>query len=428
MNRYKTKIILAFALIRGTKGYPHREFRTNTILRSISNLILVLLFLSIITGERGYCSSPSEDPSSKAIELMQMIATAPPDTCDDSEKALLNTDGTELAVDGVEVAILTEASKAVLVALNAGGQDPGVARSQANEILRKLEGSSREINAKWPNENRFHFQLLDLSSALVLKAGIGSHEGFFVFGLPSKVDSFRPDQFWELVGEQELPMDGIPSFSSLEIHLLHSGPSGNPRFLAQIKYSGCAGSSGLFYDAREWNPRERGALSQIIKQEGSVGMDESFTGGKPTRKEPFLPIGKLETKGTFLALPYCWFSAIDTWDNPSLCALDTYDSSGDSVRFKSRAYNRPDLLPVAKVIEYAKKHDYPAVLAYCGNADVASGLMRSITPSYHADDLRVTKKAAGSEHVEVGTPGADGFEVQKRGDRWIVVRFTPSPN
>ena len=123
-------------------------------------------------------------------------------------------------------------------------------------MLKKLENLSLANNAKWPAENRIHFQLIDLSSALVLKAGIGTQEKFFVFGSPEKVDPFRPDQHWQQVGEEELDMNGIAPFSSLEIHTLRSGPSGNPRFLAQIGYSGCAGSSSLLYDARNGTPKD----------------------------------------------------------------------------------------------------------------------------------------------------------------------------
>jgi len=340
----------------------------------------------------------------------------------------LNPDGSELAVDGAEVEILKEASKAVLDELNAAGTDPGVARIRANAMLKKLEGLSREINAGWSDEDRLHFELLDFSSALVLKASIGTQAKFFVFGFPEKVDTFSPHELWEQVGEEELDLNGIAPRSLLEIHPLHRGPSGNPRFLAKITYFGCAGSLSLLYDAREWNPKERGELNQIIKQDGAVGMDEAFNGSKPTRKEPFLPIGKLETQDLFITLPYCWFSAIDTWDNPSLCALDTYDLSGDAVRFKSREYNRPDLLPIAKAIEYAEKHDYPAVRAYCSNADVARRLMRDITPFFFAGDLRMARKPDGSEHIETDSTGVDGFDIQKRGDRWLVVRVATSPN
>jgi hypothetical protein len=71
-----------------------------------------------------------------------------------------------------------------------------------------------------------------------------------------------------------------------------------------------------------------------------------------------------------ITIPYCWFSAIDTWDNPSMCAADIYDLSHDDVRFVSRAVNRPDLLPIAKALEYVSKHDYPAVLAYCASPEM----------------------------------------------------------
>jgi len=123
-------------------------------------------------------------------------------------------------------------------------------------------------------------------------------------------------------------------------------------------------------------------------------------------------------------LPYCWFSAIDTWDNPSLCAVDTYDVEGDEVRFRSRAYNRPDLVPVAKALEYAGKRDYPAVLGYCSSEDVARGLVREIPPEVFADDLRVTRISHTRERVEIGDPPAYEFEVEKRPDRWVVVKFS----
>ena len=86
---------------------------------------------------------------------------------------------------------------------------------------------------------------------------------------------------------------------------------------------------------------------------GSFGLDDKVPG--------FPQIGKLQTDGPLIIPPYCWFSSIDTWDNPSLCAVDTYDLSRDSVRFRSRTYNRPDLVPIAKAIEYAQQRGYRAV-------------------------------------------------------------------
>jgi hypothetical protein len=134
---------------------------------------------------------------------------------------------------------------------------------------------------------------------------------------------------------------------------------------------------------------------------------------------PLRPIGLFRTEGSLVTLPYCWYSAIDTWDNPSLCAVDTYDISGDAVRFRSRTYNRPDLLPIAKAIEYARERDYPAVLAYCTSGDVARRLVRDIPPRFFAGVLQVTRTANGKEHIEMESYR---FDVEKRADRWLVGR------
>jgi len=90
-----------------------------------------------------------------------------------------------------------------------------------------------------------------------------------------------------------------------------------------------------------------GTLREIIEQDGAFGLDDEVPG--------FAQIGELQTQGALMTLPYCWFSALDTWDNPSLCAVDTYDVARDKVRFETRRYNRPDLVPIAKAIEHARR-------------------------------------------------------------------------
>lgn len=220
----------------------------------------------------------------------------------------------------------------------------------------------------------------------------------------------------EKVGsDDELLRDGALS-SYLDLYPLHRGPSGNARFLAKFVRGVCAGGFGVSYDARQWNPMGTGNLEQIIKQAGSWGLDDKVSG--------FERIGELLTGGSLITLPYCWFSPIDTWDNPSLCAVDTYDISGDSVRFRARAYNRPDLLPVAKAIEYAQQRDYPAVLAYCDSSEVARRLVRDIPPDFFAGDIRVTHAGTGKEHVELGDEATYGFDVERRAGRWRVVAFS----
>jgi hypothetical protein len=138
----------------------------------------------------------------------------------------------------------------------------------------------------------------------------------------------------------------------------------------------------------------------------------------------FEQIGTLRTSGSLITLPYCRFSPIDTWDNPSLCIVDTYDISADDVRFRSRAYNRPDLAPVAKAIEYAEQRDYRAVRGYCASSEVAHRLVRDLPPYVFADDLRVTHTGKDKERVELGDPQTYRFEVEKLSGRWQVVAFS----
>src|SRR5208283_4143244 len=97
--------------------------------------------------------------------------------------------------------------------------------------------------------------------------------------------------------------------------------------------------------------------------------------------------------------------------------VNTYDLSGDRVRFISSVANRPDLLPIAKAIQYAQAHDYPAVLAYCGSPDVAQRMVRDIPPFVFAGaGLAVKRIGALKESIDMEDTGFH-FEVEKRGDR-----------
>jgi len=274
----------------------------------------------------------------------------------------------------------------------------------------------------WPDEARFHFQLLDLPPILVLKMTFRTHAGLVVFGVP-KSNSGEPDRLWREIDSGSGSADHESPRSWLDLYPLRRGPSGNARFLARFGYTGCAGSSGVLYEAREWNA-QYGYFDTVLKQEGAFGMDEAADGHGPSPKDPFAPIGMLRTEGPLITLPYCWFSAVDTWDNPSLCAVDTYDISGNDMRFRSRAYNRPDLVPIAKAVEYAEQRDYPAVLGYCASADIARRIVRVVPPFVFAGDLEVKRVGVGTERVEMGDSTVYCFEVQKRNGRWLVVAFS----
>jgi hypothetical protein len=157
-----------------------------------------------------------------------------------------------------------------------------------------------------------------------------------------------------------------------------------------------------------------GSLEQIIKQDGAFGLYDKVRG--------FPHIGQLKTQGTLITLPYCWFSSLDSWDNPSLCAVDTYDLSADHVRFHARVYNRPDLLPIAKAIAYAQKHDYRAVLGYCASSQVARRLVRDIPPFAGAEDLQVVSTGNNRERVKFSDDGYL-FDLEKRAGVWMIVDF-----
>ena len=314
-----------------------------------------------------------------------------------------------------ESLVFEKAAQIVTQRLNAtaGSPGPGSIRDRAAEALKEPEAVSAEINAAWPEENRFHFQILDVPPALVVKMTVRTHAMFFVFGVP-ETDAGKPNRLWRSVGSGEGTSEYDVPQSDLELYPLRRGPSGNARFLAKFGLSGCAGSLGVAYDAREWNPHGSGSLEQIIKQSGAFGLDGNVAG--------FPEIGRLQTEGSRITLPYCWFSAIDTWDNPSLCAVDTYDLSGDNARFRWHIYNRPDLLPIAKALEYAEKRDYPAVLGYCASSQLAHRLVRDISPEFFAEDIRVIRTGNGKERVEL-CDGACRFDVEKRSGRWLVAAF-----
>jgi hypothetical protein len=322
----------------------------------------------------------------------------------------------------LEAGAFEQAANAVTEGLNAPSADGNIATDRASEVMRKLEQQSAELNAAWPAKDRFHFEVLDYAPALVVTMSIRSQANYFAFGIPTTDDSGKPRKLWQQLGEGDTGEE-VP-YVSLNVFPLHRGPSGNPRFLASFVRSGCAGSYGVRYDVEEWDRKSMEYLSHILKQDGAFGLDAEPSAEGPTKTNPFPTIGILQTTGALLTLPYCWFTDIDTWDNPSLCAVDKYDLSSDAIRFVGRTFNRPDLVPVAKVLQYAKQHDYPEVLAYSGSAAVARKIMRELDGGYGFDaQLETVQLGAGRERVRAAYSENPGFVVEKRGDRWLVVSF-----
>lgn len=350
------------------------------------------------------------DPQLDFRKHLEGLAKLSPDACLSLPEERKGWDPSES-----EYRLFSRGADVVVQALNATNANEASAKHRASEALEKLERMSIDVNASWPDENRFHFEILDISPALAVKMTIRSAATYFVFGVPRGEDSASANLRWQLIGSDDVSLGQDPPRALVELFPLYRGPSGNARFLARITPFGCAGSLGVVYDAREWNPAGFGSLEQIIQQKGAFGLDD--------RVEGFEQIGRLKTEGELIAVPFCEFSAIDTWDNPSLCAVDTYDLSGDDVRFVSRTYNRPDLLPVAKVIEYGQSHDFVALAGYCDSAELARKLVHELPPHFYAEDIRVTSMGNMKERVELDE-GTFQFDIEQRTDGWVVTAFT----
>ena len=386
-------------------GIIHSPVRHIGINRSLAaGLMLCTLSLAQATAQ-SLSASAQKAPSRPDIQqLLQNIAAFSADPCG----APVVENQTSAAL---ERSIFWRASEIITDKLNS--TNDVTPRERAAEALRTLERISAVSNASWPEDSRFHFEILDLPPALVLKMSLRTGESFFVFGVPET--SGKKVRRWQYVDSDNELLEQQALYTRLELYPLRRGPSGHARFLAKFSLGGCAGSSAVAYDAREWYPERIAGLEQIIKQDGAFGLDE--VAGFPR-------IGKLRTEGPIITLPYCWFSPIDTWDNPSLCAVDTYDLSGDTVRFRSRTYNRPDLVPIAKAIEYAEKREYRAVLGYCASSEVARALVRDLPPFIFAGELRVTRTGIGKERVEMGFETVYRFDVEKRNDDWQIIAFS----
>jgi hypothetical protein len=377
--------------------------------RSFWRAVLVSVLSGVALTEGNLGATPQQESvlHPDFHQLLEKITSFSPDPCGPPYEA--NQESAD-----IESSAFDRAADAVMEGLSASGASHSPALERATEALTRLHRMSAETNASWPEENRFRFEVLDLPPVLVVKMGLRSHETFFVFGR-SEGKSGKLSQEWHRESSIEGLTDPSVMRSDLGLYPLLRGPSQHARFLATFSYTGCAGSIAGLYSAYEWSPRF-GHLAVIIKQAGSFGLDDKVPG--------FPQIGKLQTEGSLIALPYCWFSPIDTWDNPSLCAVDRYDVSGDHVRFQSHTYNRPDLVPVAKAIEFAEQRDYRAVLGYCAISDVARRLVRDIPPHVFADDLRVSVTGTNKKRVELGFETTYRFDVERLAGRWQIVGFS----
>jgi hypothetical protein len=391
--------------------------------RQLQLTIFVVGFL-LATGLWG--STRAQQPSDRTAsfdDLLTKMSSRPGNAC--------NGRGDDFS--RLEYYLFEQADKAVLQSLNEteSGSANSPASGQKDRAIRALtmlEHSSAETNKEWQEENRFHFEVLDLPPALVVKMTYRNRATFTVFGIPRFSDDKKPNTAWRPVhATDDGRFEPRSGYEWVDLFPLQRGPSNRARFLAKIGDAGCGSGVGVSYYAYEWNPENFGEIAEFIKLEGAVSQEDLIDKTHPSKKDlssSFPPIGKLQTTGTLIMLPYCWFSQIDTWDNPSLCGIDSYDISRDHVHFIRQITNRPDLLPVARAMEYGQAHDYPALLAYCASPEVARKILRNVPPRVYAGpSLSITRVGGEKERVEIGDDDVFKFDVEKCGGRWLVVAF-----
>jgi hypothetical protein len=365
-----------------------------------------LLALLAAAGAAAQSQRPPEPPTFE--RLLRKAAASPPGPCDWQRPDLTDW-------SNVEFRIFDEADKAVVARLNERPIAlPAGAPARATEALQDLQRQSGEINRSWPEENRFQFEVMDVPPGLLVKMTFRNWQTFSYFAIPKRDGFGKPSSSWKAnTAFDDHRSTDVGGQVWLELFPLARGPAKRARFLAEFVTTGCNGMSGaISYYAHEWDPEGFGNIRELIKLEGSIGIAD--------------PNSEFSAEGTPIHLRYCWFSAIDTWDNPSLCATESYDLSEDDVRFVGSEYDRPDLVALAKAIQYSESRDYPATLAYCGSADVAQQMVRDLPPSigmpaFDSDPNDPVKRISGTR--EVVDFGTFHFEVEKRGERWLVVSF-----
>jgi len=375
----------------------------------------VCVFSALKPDTRAAAGAEQLDLQQDFRQRLQKLAVLSPDPCDPPSPR-----EKEWTPEDSEFRLFSQAADIVAESLNAASTSAGLPKDRPAAALGKLQEASSEINADWPEDNRFHFQILEIPPLLVVKMEIRTSARYFAFAIPHEEVSEKAQPVWHEVGSDEVSLEQDSTTSVIELFELHRGPSGNARFLARIEPLGCAGSIGVVYDAREWNRQGAGRLEEIIHQSGSFGLDGNVPG--------FPQIGELRTDSSLIILPYCWFSAIDTWDNPSLCAVDTYDLSGDDVKFQSRAYNRPDLVPVARAIEYAQARDSAAARGYCASSEIADRLVREMPPYFYTGEIQLNATGKGKERVELGDGPVYWLDVEELQGSWVVVDFGEERN
>jgi hypothetical protein len=374
-----------------------------------------IMLLAAFLGRCSPCLAQkpeTSDPIQEFEGTVAKLASATADDCgwENASHPVFSADTTKL-----ENKLFHEADAGIINSLNASTGDP---KDAVSRVLESMRDMSEHADRAWPTNRRFHYELLEIDPVFVVNYHIRSRSTWSAFAVPAL--AAYPEKGknikWVRVGEDENRFAEHKSDEGMEVYPLDHGPSRLAGFLAKSSYVSCGdGQTGIEYVGYEWDPAWRGFLGEVIRRKGAVSG------------EVFPAIGKLQTAGTRITLPYCWWSAIDSSVWASLCSVDTYDVSGDQVRFLGTETNRPDLETVARVIEYAQNRDSRAVLAYSASPSIAKKLVALMPQVVTSAGIDFKAISDNLETVDIENNEHLRFILEKRGGKWVVVRFMLNP-
>jgi hypothetical protein len=186
------------------------------------------------------------------------LADASADNCgwDEPKSSTFTGDTTKLEDD-----LFDKADGVILEALNTPGAEPAKAISEALETMRAY---GDHAGRAWPEDRRFHYELLAIQPAFVVSYHVRSRSTWSVFAIPEEATWPKrgKNAEWQRVGEDDSRWQEPKGDQHVELHSIMRGPSHRARFLSRSSEISCGdGITGLAWKAYEWDGRDTGSLS-----------------------------------------------------------------------------------------------------------------------------------------------------------------------
>jgi hypothetical protein len=123
---------------------------------TLSFLTLVVFFQCVcLTGRGQSGTTPVQTPEPDWGQLPEVLAPKVADPCAALAEEKQNT-------ENAESGLFQPAASEVASALNSDATGPLSANESVAKALEKFEQKSATADAAWPNENRFHLEILDM--------------------------------------------------------------------------------------------------------------------------------------------------------------------------------------------------------------------------------------------------------------------------